>query len=65
MTKTVRIENADGGLQHKVRVTVQMQVNGEWVDAQTKAMVSDLTHPTMMLTETIWKGKRLIVEEFE
>lgn len=63
MTKNVRIENADTS-DHKVRVRAQYlnTETGEWADAATEPAV-DLTHPTAMSTVTIWKEKRLIVEE--
>ncbi len=64
MTKTVRIENADGGTHHKIRIITQVQnSDGVWVDST--APVTYLTHPTMLQAETLWKGKRLILEEYE
>lgn len=62
MTKHVRIENADTS-NHKIRVTVQYLDNGVWVDAPAETDVLDL--PTQMCTKTVWKTKRLIIEEID
>lgn len=62
MTKNVRIENADTG-DHKVRVRAQyLNAAGEWADAPAEPPV-ELLYPTSLTTLTIWKEKRLIIEE--
>lgn len=62
MTKAIRIENADNS-NHKVRVTSQTKnADGEWVDSGDSVQID---HPTAMTTLTVWKGRRLIVEEVE
>lgn len=59
MTKTVRIENADGS-DHQVVVEVwEARADGAHVLVDTKP----LNYPTAMLSETIWQGKYLIVKE--
>lgn len=59
MTKSVRIENADTS-NHIVKVMVQ-EVDHLGVWSIIKAI--ELCNPTDMCTETIWKGKRIIIEE--
>ena len=62
MTKTVRIENADGN--QDLIVTVQSQLKddqGNWVDCLESPVT--LVSPADMTTQTLWSGKRLIIEE--
>lgn len=60
MTKSVRIENADNS-SHKVRVYAEdKNAAGEWVRSTEPAQL-DL--PTAMITSTIWKERRLVIEE--
>ena len=60
MTKAVRIENADTS-NHKVRVYVEdKNAAGEWVRSTEPAQ---LDVPTAMLTQTIWKERRVVIEE--
>ena len=63
MTKTVRIENADSGTDHKIQVREQHFVNGEWHDATSA--IAKLDYPTSMVNATVWENKRLIVEEYK
>mgnify|MGYP000488165897 CR=1 FL=1 len=59
MTKAVRIENADTS-NYKIRVVVQqLSENSTWGTIHEYI----LHNPTDMITETIWGGKRLIIEE--
>lgn len=61
MTKSIRIENADTS-NHKVRVTSQTKnAEGVWVDDTGGAIALD--YPTAMCTQTIWQGKRIVIEE--
>lgn len=63
MTKMVRIENADIS-SYKVRVRAQTRTaDGKWVDSDEKP--TELPQPTMITTATIYKERRLIVEEYE
>lgn len=60
MTKSVRIENADIS-NHKVKVQGQLlNAQGEWVDEITS---TDLSYPTQMVTQTIFKERRIIISE--
>ena len=62
MTKTVRIENADGN--QDLSVTVQSQLKddqGNWVDCLESPV--RLLSPADMTTQTLWSGKRLVIEE--
>ncbi len=60
MTKTVRIENADTS-NHQVRVFREMKNDaGEWV---REPGAIGLDRPTSMIQETIWREKRLVIEE--
>lgn len=62
MTKSVRIENADGNSYDKVRVTEQtLQADGSWLDSPSPTY---LPSPTAMGTFGIWRQRRLIVEEY-
>lgn len=60
MTKAVRIENADTS-NHKVEVYCEEFENGEWRRVANTFARIDL--PTMMSTQTIWKGRRVVVQE--
>ena len=62
MTKAVRIENADNS-NHKVQVYCEEFENGEWHRVGSTLARIDL--PTMLSTQTIWKGRRVVVEEVE
>lgn len=62
MTKTIRIENADTS-NHKVKVEVwEERTNGVKDDLVREI---ELNTPTQMISETIWKGKYLIIREYE
>jgi len=61
MTKSIRIENADNS-SHKVKVSIEYLKEGEWVRSGEH---NDLSYPTDMCTNTIWQGKRLVVEEYQ
>lgn len=61
MTKSVRIENADTS-DHKLVVKAQVKnAAGEWVDEP--ALVAELNFPTSMAVATVWRERRLIIEE--
>lgn len=62
MTKTVRIENADNS-NHKVVVEVWEERADGTEDVQVREV--NLDYPTAMTSETIWKGKYLVVREYE
>ena len=59
MTKSVRIENGDTS-DFKIKVTVQIKNQmGDWIDEK----VGNLDFPAQQVTETLWQGKRIIIEE--
>lgn len=59
MTKMIRIENADTS-NHKVRVIVQERnADGEWKEVGSLT----LDTPTQMVSQTIWRERRLVIEE--
>lgn len=59
MTKTIRIENADGS-NWPVRVTVEnKQANGGWKPEKS----SQIDHPTYMVQEYLTNNRRLVIEE--
>ena len=67
MTKSVRIENADANIEHKLRVRVEEwragpenNGGGSWHDTGESHA---LDYPTAMLTTTIWRTRRLVIEE--
>lgn len=61
MTKTVRIENADTTT-YPVRVSYEeKQADGTWVPSPTPPV--QINSPTQMVTLTIWKERRIIIEE--
>lgn len=61
MTKYVRIENADTST-YKVQVLVQdKDPDGAWVTVD----VVELCNPADLVALCIYKGRRLIVEEFD
>ena len=59
MTKSIRIENADLS-DYKVKVTVEAkQADGTWkMDREY-----NLDHPAQQASETLYVGKRVIIEE--
>lgn len=60
--KTVRIENADAN-SSMIRVTTQyLNAANEWVDSPAELPVV-LGHPAAILTDTITRRKRFIIEE--
>lgn len=60
MTKSVRIENADTS-DKMVKVYVEVQKDdGTW---ERLAEPQKLTYPTAMITQMIWKQRRLVIEE--
>lgn len=69
MTKTVRIENACNS-NYKLKVTTEeLQADGTWrqnvptnYNSNTYAK---LDYPTMQAEILLYKGRRLIVEEYE
>jgi hypothetical protein len=61
MTKAIRIENADTS-NHKIRVRVMQRYA---LEEDKEVEVIDLSHPTQLITRTVWKGQYLIVEEVE
>jgi hypothetical protein len=62
MTKTVRIENADTS-DHKVIVFAEFKNDeGEW---ERTGEVFGLNYPTALAHVTIWKEKRIVIEEIE
>ena len=56
MTKHIRVENADNS-NHQVDITIIE--NGETVHTLR------LDHPTQMESLTIWKGRKIVIEEVE
>jgi len=62
MTKAVRIENADLS-DHKISIFAETKnETGEWVREQASV---GLNNPTEMFRATIWKGRRIVIEEVE
>lgn len=59
MTKSVRVENADTS-DHKVMVHTEELRDGVWVRLPGPQA---LNHPTALTTLTIWKERRLVIEE--
>jgi len=63
MTKLVRIENADSGFGHKVKLTFQVKnVGGEWVNADDPYLFLD--RPTQEFEGYIHESRRILVEEY-
>lgn len=60
MTKAVRIENADNS-DHVVSVEVWEEKTDGTDDFLVR--IDRLAYPTQMLTETVWKGKYLVIRE--
>ena len=59
MTKTVRIENADGSPHVAVVHTENKNSAGEWV----RTVSEELSYPTSMATKIVFGGQRLVIEE--
>ena len=60
MTKQIRVENADTS-NHKVETFCEDFVDGEWL--RMANTFQRLDYPTALTTQTIWKGRRVIVQE--
>ena len=68
MTKTVRIENGDSGVDHTVVVEIwqdthDMSSNGDPTIVPKLINTVILGYPTQLLSETLWQGKFLIIRE--
>lgn len=59
MTKSIRIENADTS-DHKVAVYEENLVDDAWVRNPVPVA---LNYPTSMHTQSIWRERRLVIEE--
>ena len=60
MTKHIRIENADNST-YKIIVYVEYLKDGKWYRSGEN---TTLDYPTSMYVGTIYKEKRLVVEEY-
>lgn len=60
MTKQIRIENADTSDHQVVVYEEHLQADGTWVRDPKPVC---LGYPTSMHTTSIWREKRLVIEE--